>query len=58
MSIHYMALTWDQVTFIYLVLRSVLLITDSKMLWKCKKLSDICSIRKAQSSVRRAYSHW
>jgi len=48
MNIHYVALTWDQVTFISLFLRrSVLLIADSKMLWECKKLSDICSIHKA-----------
>jgi hypothetical protein len=55
----YVALTWDQVTFIFLVLRrSDLLITDSEMLWKCKKLSDICSVHKALSSVHKAYIRW
>jgi hypothetical protein len=58
MNIHYVALTWYQVAVIFQVLRrSVLLTTDSKMLWKCKKLSDICSIHKALSSVCKAYIH-
>jgi hypothetical protein len=34
-------------------------VRDSKMMWKCRKLSHICSVCKAHNSVLlKAYIHW
>ena len=44
--------SWHQVTFIFLVLcRSILVVTYSKLLWKCNKLPQGVPIHQAQNSV-------
>jgi len=38
--------------------KSIVVVTDSKMMWKCRELSHSGSVCKAQNSVLKAYIHW
>ena len=57
LNIHHTALTWLQMTFVFLVLwRTILVVTDTRLMWKCRKLSH--SGFKVQNSVMKADIHW